>query len=71
MYALDEKKDNFFKGVLKIRAETQRLFCSVATAMNGSYDVNSVVIDFSIEPTPTRLQHPLVVQFEHLRVRLS
>ncbi|VDI07819.1 Hypothetical predicted protein [Mytilus galloprovincialis] len=36
--------------------------------MNGSYDVNSVVIDFSIEPTPTRLQHPLVVQFEHLRV---
>ncbi|XP_076079248.1 adhesion G protein-coupled receptor B3-like [Mytilus galloprovincialis] len=43
----------------------------VVTDMNGSYDVNSVVIDFSIEPTPTRLQHPLVVKFEHLRVNYS
>lgn len=39
--------------------------------MNGSYDVNSVVIDFSIEPTPTKLQLPLVVKFDHLRSNYS
>ncbi|CAC5386726.1 unnamed protein product [Mytilus coruscus] len=43
----------------------------VVTTMNGSYDVNSVVIDFSIEPTPTKLQLPLVVKFDHLRSNYS
>ncbi|XP_052088676.1 adhesion G protein-coupled receptor L3-like [Mytilus californianus] len=41
------------------------------TATNGSYDVNSVVIDFSIEPTPTSLQRPLVIKFEHVQVNYS
>ncbi|CAC5386722.1 ADGRG4 [Mytilus coruscus] len=41
------------------------------TATNESYDVNSVVIDFSIEPTPTSLQRPLVIKFEHVQVNYS
>ncbi|XP_076077316.1 hemicentin-1-like [Mytilus galloprovincialis] len=40
-------------------------------ATNGSYDINSVVIDFSIEPTPTSLQRPLIIKFEHVQVNYS
>lgn len=37
-------------------------------ATNGGYDINSVVIDFSIEPTPSSLQRPLIIKFEHVQV---
>ncbi|VDI65579.1 Hypothetical predicted protein, partial [Mytilus galloprovincialis] len=42
-----------------------------AVATNGSYDINSVVIDFSIEPTPTSLKRPLIIKFEHVQVNYS
>jgi len=37
-------------------------------SVNGRYDVNSVVVDFSIEPTPQRLNTPLFVELQHLSV---
>lgn len=40
-------------------------------SVNGSYDVNSVVVDFSIEPTPKRLNTPLFVELQHLTVSVS
>lgn len=49
-----------------------RLFIcfSSVVATNGSYDINSVVIDFSLEPTPTSLKRPLIIKFEHVQVCL-
>ncbi|CAG2255062.1 unnamed protein product [Mytilus edulis] len=32
--------------------------------VNSSYDVNSVVIDFSIEPAPSKLNSPLIAEFD-------
>ncbi|XP_052089257.1 uncharacterized protein LOC127725998 [Mytilus californianus] len=39
--------------------------------VNSSYDVNSVVIDFSIEPAPSKLNSPLIAEFEYLSVNYS
>ena len=39
-------------------------------SINGSYDVNSVIVDFSIEPAPAKLNPPLVVEFQHLSVSI-
>ncbi|CAC5386745.1 unnamed protein product [Mytilus coruscus] len=39
----------------------------VAVSTNGKYDVNSVVVDFSIDPAPVTLNPPLTVEFKHLQ----
>lgn len=44
------------------------LFFSGQRLVNSSYDVNSVVIDFSIEPAPSKLNSPLIAEFEYLSV---
>lgn len=43
---------------------------SVAVSTTGNYDVNSVVVDFSIDPAPVTLNPPLTVEFKHMQVCL-
>ncbi|XP_076088966.1 uncharacterized protein LOC143059366 [Mytilus galloprovincialis] len=38
---------------------------------NNSYGVNSFVADFSIEPTPERLDYPLIIKFQHISASYS
>ncbi|CAG2255064.1 unnamed protein product [Mytilus edulis] len=39
----------------------------VAVSTTGNYDVNSVVVDFSIDPAPVTLNPPLTVKFKHMQ----
>ncbi|VDI05069.1 Hypothetical predicted protein [Mytilus galloprovincialis] len=39
----------------------------VAVSTTGNYDVNSVVVDFSIDPAPVTLNPPLTVEFKHMQ----
>ncbi|XP_052079403.1 adhesion G protein-coupled receptor B1-like isoform X2 [Mytilus californianus] len=41
------------------------------SVINSSYDVNSFVADFSIEPTPERLDYPLIIKFQHISAGYS
>jgi len=52
----------------KIKQNDILLFNRYVVSVNGRYDVNSVVVDFSIEPTPQRLNTPLFVELQHLSV---
>lgn len=41
------------------------LFCS-----SYKYDVNSIIADFSVEPTPTKMDYHVEVKFQHISVSI-
>ncbi|CAC5379423.1 unnamed protein product [Mytilus coruscus] len=52
----------FYRNISKLLPE------SLKSNTSYKYDVNSIIADFSIEPTPTKMNYHVVIKFQHISV---